>query len=218
MRVFVLFLLIIVNSLASDWINYFGGRESFLTSQSVLISAKDRVFETPSMLSDLKMSDVQIQGHQCESDILTPVSDGQEHKEYHLFYQVQYHARFFSGVDSICLIPQRHVLRCQNLEGRALQNCLSEFQRCLRTDIQNIVLLSDLYYDQCGNLLRGFVLKNYLSRDEELSTLFSPGHDIIRNHDYGQGVISVELAPKTNVRREVFHFFTTPSEKDFENL
>lgn len=46
---------------------------------------------------------------------------------------------------------------------------------CLRATYANMVIMSDIYQDGCGNLYRGYWLTSYLKNEESMGTLFSKG-------------------------------------------
>ncbi|MFL5783333.1 MAG: hypothetical protein ACJ76H_01905 [Bacteriovoracaceae bacterium] len=46
---------------------------------------------------------------------------------------------------------------------------------CLRGAIAMMVVLSDVYVDECGNYYRGYWLTTYLKSDESMGTLFAKG-------------------------------------------
>ncbi len=100
---------------------------------------------------------IQEKSFQCPVKKLYPTHPSQATKEYlHAVYSQYDHGR---------LPPQSYACLRSGPLGRF----------CVLAAIAMVVVMSDTYEDECGNLYRGYWLVTYLKSDENMGTLFAKG-------------------------------------------
>ena len=93
----------------------------------------------------------------CSEKRLFPTHPSQGTKEYlHAVYSMYDHGR---------LPPNSYACLIRNPTGKF----------CVRAATAMIVVMSDTYTDNCGNLYRGYWLVTYLKSDESMGTLYAKG-------------------------------------------
>ncbi len=109
------------------------------------------------MSSPLPLSQVREKPFACKEKKLFPTHPSQATKEYlHAMYSQYDHGK---------LPPSSYACLTKNPTGRF----------CLRAAIAKLVVMSDIYHDDCGNYYRGYWLTTYLHSDESMGTLYSKG-------------------------------------------
>ncbi len=112
----------------------------------------------------------------CKHKKLIPTHKGMDQKVYHLFEYRAYDNRKIPGTAYECLVKSN-----------------GPKKYCLRADTLNRVLMSDLYRDKCGNFYRGVIYRSFLTDNESMGTLFTPGRTAYPkpnspyNNDYRPG-------------------------------
>lgn len=102
--------------------------------------------------------DIQYTPHSCEKDNnLYPAHPQQDTKEY-LYGAYANYAHHKLPVDSSACVTVNPTRRF-----------------CLRATYANLIIMSDIYEDACGNFYRGYWLTSFLKSDESMGTLFSKG-------------------------------------------
>lgn len=109
------------------------------------------------VLSGGTPSRIRERGLNCPSVSLYPTHPSQATKDYlHAMYSQYNHAN---------LPPTSYACLTRTTTNR----------HCLRAAIAEVVVMSDTYVDDCGNLYRGYWVTTYLKSDENMGTLFSRG-------------------------------------------
>lgn len=102
--------------------------------------------------------DIEYTSHLCEKDKnLYPAHPQQDTKEY-LYGAYANYAHHKLPVDSSACVTVNPTRRF-----------------CLRATYANLIIMSDIYEDACGNYYRGYWLTSFLKSDESMGTLFSKG-------------------------------------------
>ena len=146
-----------------------------------------RKLEAPHSLSD----SIQLFYEVCGST-LTPLSDDQREKTYHLEFTATFD-RNIPGDSSLCQVRQRG----------------GKF-RCLLAKRIKAKLLSDTYLDTCGNSLRGFAWITYTLPGENMMDSVSPGRSLEVAQRFN-GSALYRPGPISQVELERFEFFETYS-------
>ncbi len=93
----------------------------------------------------------------CQSSKLYPSHPYQSTKEYHAAMRADYNHTKLPADSRACQTP----------------NPTRRF--CLRAGAAKLLVMSDLYVDECGHHYRGYWLTSYMSLDESMGTLFAKG-------------------------------------------
>jgi|GEM_PF-4538063 len=144
-------------------------------------------------------------------EMVTPLYKHQGKKEYHVEYSISFE-RTLPGPSQYCQVKQPVTSKCSRRRipvGTALGECLWQHQRCLMNKRVQVKLLSDLYQDECGNILRGFSWINYASPGEDMMDSVSPGHTLrlVEMFSFGGQYEAGETYP---VPLSSFVFFAEP--------
>jgi hypothetical protein len=148
---------------------------SFIMKNVIEPTGMERFFPDPKSLGPWIVNDefvindpilpgeISADSHECSTDNLYPTHPFQSTKEYlHAVYSMYDHAT---------LSPDSYACLTKNPTGKY----------CLRGAVALMVVMSDTYEDDCGNLLRGHWLVTYLQSDENMGTLFSKGRVLYEN-------------------------------------
>lgn len=144
-------------------------------------------------------------------EILRPLYKHQGKKEYHIEVTVSFE-RSLPGPSEYCHISQMVTPKCRRSRierGQTLEDCLWLHQKCLSNKVIKVKLLSDLYKDECGNVLRGFSWIDYKVPGEDIMDSVSPGHtlELVEMFSFGGQYEAGETYP---VHISSFVFFAAP--------
>lgn len=98
----------------------------------------------------------------CGDKNLYPTHPQQDTKTYHRFNWAQYNQAKLQASDAACTLSSK----TKNSRGQ---------KPCLRGNIVEDVVISDVYEDSCGHRYRGFWETAFLKTDETMGTLFAKG-------------------------------------------
>lgn len=160
-------------------------------------------------------------------DVVNPFVREQTFKEYHAELVVDFSKKTLPGTSSMCDISQGMPAKCRRVENRTQcvkddfikkcqkkkdpALCLNKPLRCLKAKRFKITILSDLYVDQCSQVVRGFALKAY-SLHESMTDLVSPGHSLVLKEKFANSVV-YGLGDTYPVERDTFFYFTEASKE-----
>lgn len=148
----------------------------------------------------------------CESSMLYPTHPQQDTKTYHLAVYGEYNNQLVLGGDKG---PFADI--CQAWTRGAVV----EKRMCLKSKTINMVVLSDLYQDACGNVYRGFFKKQFFTTDETMGTLVSPGKTFYENpysEFIGTKLVDTYVGGTNPVPASQFLYFTRASALDMTRI
>jgi hypothetical protein len=136
----------------------------------------------------------------CADKSLLPVSASQVLKDYHANYWVDFNHFALKNRDRACRIWNKQA----NSEGVI---------NCLAPDVYEIVLMSSLYSDRCGNMYRAYWAVDFFKRDDNMGTLLAKGNTVYadQNSNYKGDFFDAHTFA---VSAKDFLFFSAPTAAD----
>ena len=136
----------------------------------------------------------------CGANLILPAHPQQDTKQYHLAVYGYYGKGLMKGgpngkFGEIC---QTWSLATKDKD-----------KTCLRSETLNLIVMSDVYRDQCGRLYRGYFRKMYFSSDESMGTLVSPGKTFYQKPKQEfEGIVETYVGETYPVKVSDFLYFT----------